>query len=260
MLIISSTLIYNANTQIQTKKLNNMYNDIKILKDKIEIYYAQYGALPIIKKTYTNIENIKDININDGQDYYVIDLETIDNLTLTYGKDYKTYKEYLNTEKTDLYIINEHSHTVYYVKGIEIDKKTYYTIPEENTKIEVPEVSRLSLKQINNNIATLQIDASNKNVGIKSINLYKGNNIYKTYEYTTDTKERKQEIIDITLPFGEETKWHIQIVDTLQNQTESETINLKNEDIISTKEDMFELANLVNSRKYTTRKNNKTNK
>ncbi len=49
MLIISSIIIYNANTGITTRALNNMYNDIKILKDRVDIYYAKYGTLPIIK-------------------------------------------------------------------------------------------------------------------------------------------------------------------------------------------------------------------
>ena len=124
MLIISSTLIYNANTVGKTKKLNNMYNDIKLLKSKIEIYYAKYNGLPILQQPYTNTSDIKNININDNETYYVIDLEAIENLTLTYGKEYKEYKNTPNQDKKDIYVINEKSHTIYYIKGIEIDKKS----------------------------------------------------------------------------------------------------------------------------------------
>ncbi len=247
MLIISSVILYNASTGINTRALNNMYNDITILKDKVDIYYSQYGTLPIIKTLYTNVENVKNININDNENYYVVDIESLENVTLTYGKEYKEYKQTIDNQKTDLYIINEQSHTIYYVKGIKLDNKNYYTIPNEYTKIEIPQVSRLKLKQKNNNIATLEIDATNKNIGIKTINLYKENDIYKTYEYTNSVKERKQEIVDIELLFYEESNWYIQIIDTSGNATTSGTITLKNEDTISTKEDLFALAEVVNS-------------
>ncbi len=247
MLIISSVILYNASTGMNTRALNNMYNDITIIKDKVDIYYVQYGTLPIIKKLYTNVENVKNININDNENYYVVDLEALENITLTYGKDYKSYKQNQDNETTDLYIINEQSHTIYYVKGITLDNKNYYTIPNEYTKVKIPAVNRLKLTQINNNIATLDIYAINKNVGIRTINLYKGNDIYKTYEYTDSTKEQKQEIIDVQLLFYEESNWYMQIIDTNGNTTTSETITLKNEDIISTKEDLFALAKVVNS-------------
>lgn len=92
MFIISSILIYNAQTGATSRALNNMFNDIKTLKDRIDIYYSKYGALPILNTKYTNVNNIKGININDNDNYYVIDLESLENLTLTYGKDYENYK------------------------------------------------------------------------------------------------------------------------------------------------------------------------
>ena len=137
MIIISSVILYNARTGINTRELNNMYNDIVILKNKVDVYYSQYGTLPIIKKQYTNIENIKSININDNNYYYVVDLEALENITLTYGKDYNDYKQTQNDEKTDIYIINEQSHTIYYVAGVRLDKKTYYTTVSDYTKLEI---------------------------------------------------------------------------------------------------------------------------
>lgn len=229
MLIISSTLIYNAQTGIKTRALNNMYNDIKNLKDKIEIYYSQYGTIPIIKTQYTNVENIKGININDNNLYYVIDLEAINNLTLTYGSDYKTYKALGNSQKEDLYVINEKSHTIYYIQGIELEGKKYHTVPEGYTKIEIPEVNVIQLKEINKGVATVEINASNKDIGIQKIRLYKGNTIYKTYEYTDKTKERKKEIIDIMFVVPEESEWHIETIDANGNSTNSNTILIKSD-------------------------------
>lgn len=93
MIIISSMLIYNAQTGSKMKALNDMYKDIEVLKDRIDIYYSKYGTLPILNTKYTNVNGIKGININDNDNYFVIDLESIENLTLTYGKDYIKYKD-----------------------------------------------------------------------------------------------------------------------------------------------------------------------
>lgn len=142
MLIISSILIYNAGTATKTKALNSMYNDISALTNKIQIYYSKYGEIPIIKEQYINVESIKFINQNDNDKYYVIDLEALENVKLSYGKDYESYKQDKNQELKDIYVINEQSHNIYYIKGVQVDEITYYTIPGEYTKVDVPTVSK----------------------------------------------------------------------------------------------------------------------
>lgn len=142
MLIISSILIYNADTATKTKALNSMYNDINSLTNKIQIYYSKYEEIPIIKEEYTNVDSIKYINQNDNDKYYVIDLEALENVTLSYGNDYSKYKEGANSELTDIYVINEQSHNIYYIKGVQVDEITYYTIPGQYTKVDVPTVSK----------------------------------------------------------------------------------------------------------------------
>ncbi|MCI9287010.1 MAG: hypothetical protein HFJ57_03375 [Clostridia bacterium] len=142
MLIISSILIYSVSTATRTKALNGMYNDINALTNKIQIYYSKYGEIPIIKEQYTNVTNVNLINQNDNDKYYVIDLELLENIKLSYGKDYSKYKQSANAELTDIYVINEQSHNIYYIKGVQVDEITYYTIPGEYTKVDVPTVSK----------------------------------------------------------------------------------------------------------------------
>ena len=132
LIIITSMLIYNAQTGTKLKSLNEMYNDIAILTDKINVYYSNYGAIPAnIEYTNTNaIQQIKDsgqLSPNDNDVYYVIDLSAIGNLTLTYGLEYKNITKENANQKEDIYIINEQSHHVYYVLGITFDNATYYT-------------------------------------------------------------------------------------------------------------------------------------
>lgn len=127
-------------TGITTRNLNNMYNDIRILKDKVDIYYSKYGTIPVLEDAYTSMNTltteITSMNPNDNSKYYVIDLTALENVTLNYGKDYEKYKQSSYTNGTDLYIINEQSHNIYYVRGIQLDEKTYYTVPGSYTKVE----------------------------------------------------------------------------------------------------------------------------
>ena len=132
LLIVSNVTIYSVKNNLGIEKLKNMQNDIENLSDKISAYYNQYGTLPIIDGEYTNINEIEtaeliDKNVDKGN-FYIIDLSALENLTLTYGKDFKNIKNTSdkNTLK-DIYIINETSHNIFYVKGIKSDGKMYYT-------------------------------------------------------------------------------------------------------------------------------------
>ncbi len=141
MLIITSTLIFSSRNGLDISKLNKMYEDIQNLDGKISVYYSKHKTLPIKEKKYENVNNIKNINVNDNDNYYVIDIENIDNLTLNYGLDYKNYETNNNIE--DVYVINEKSHTIYYIKGIEIDGSRYYTTNANYTEVIVPKWSNV---------------------------------------------------------------------------------------------------------------------
>ena len=136
LMILTNVLIYNAQDNVYIKTLTNLYNDIDMLRDKVSAYYSEYGKIPAEIK-YTNIGELKNANIlgaSDKEDeFYVIALEAMQGISLNYGKDYekvKTDKENANNY-TDLYIINENSHNIFYIDGIEIKEnnkiKKYYT-------------------------------------------------------------------------------------------------------------------------------------
>lgn len=127
MLIISISITINIKPYIQRKNKTNLETDILKLKETISYYYSKNKSLPIINK-YININNLEK-NINDNENYYVIDLSEIEEQDLNYGKDYYKInnKDEKISELLDIYIINEQSHTIYYPKGIEYDSQIYYT-------------------------------------------------------------------------------------------------------------------------------------
>lgn len=143
LLIVTNMLIYNAKDSVHIKALTNLYNDIELLREKVSEYYNEYGKIPAEIK-YTNTSQLSTVlsRHNDIGDFYVIDLEAMQGITLNYGKDYEKIKSDTdNTDRyADVYIINENSHNIFYVQGISITDDntttvyyTDYTQPDETT-------------------------------------------------------------------------------------------------------------------------------
>lgn len=148
LVIVTNMLIYNAKDGVQIKNLKSMYNDIENLRDKVSEYYIKYGTIPAnTKLEFTNTSSMEPVisKIADTGKFYIVELSNLENLTLTYGEDYKK----INSESTqtdinnltDIYIINSVSQNVFYVKGINVDGVMYYT---DYTKDEV------DVKAVNN--------------------------------------------------------------------------------------------------------------
>ena len=140
LVILSNIIIYNVRENLKIGKLTEMQNDIENLRDKIFLYYAQNGKIPA-KVVYPNINHLKVAGVIseavDTGDFLVIDLSAIEILTLKRGFNYENIKTKTSlTEEeaknnTDIYIINEASHNIFYVAGIEIDNEVYYTDTDE---------------------------------------------------------------------------------------------------------------------------------
>lgn len=108
--IILFEIVLYMDNGIKISELNNMYEDINTLENKIALYYLDYGKLPIIEDRKIEFKE-KSVNPNDNEIYYQIDLNKLEHLNLFYGD------KILGID--DIYIINEQSHTVYYYKGFE---------------------------------------------------------------------------------------------------------------------------------------------
>lgn len=121
MIMIAGTIITVNLGNLSVKNLTNMYADLKTLDDKIDLYYAKYGVLPIKEKytgsyAFTTIANSED----DEEGYYVIDIKKLDNVILT---------KKITGVNEDVYIINTKTHVIYYPEGVSVDGKTYYKLP-----------------------------------------------------------------------------------------------------------------------------------
>ena len=57
LLILTNVLVYNAQDSVYIKKINNLYNDIEQLREKVSDYYNEYGKVPANIK-YTNLSSL----------------------------------------------------------------------------------------------------------------------------------------------------------------------------------------------------------
>lgn len=209
ILVITGTVLYNVRTNLGVQKLKAMQSDIENLKGKVENYYLQYGTLPIntlyngnepidtsINTNYINdvIENAAITNLDTG-DYYVLDLSAMENITLTYGEDYQTLKnetpENIKTLKggllKDVYIINSVSHNIFYVYGIKYEGKTYYTLGEQEEKLENIDFNELYSQPISFNVDYQQYE-NNYKIFVFNIQ-FNGNNKNWKIQYKKENDE-----------------------------------------------------------------------
>lgn len=131
MAILLTVVNYGSEKGLEMKELNNMYADILILEEKISLYYLNKGELPLKDSTKTiNVnDTIKASNPNNNSEFYEIDISKLNNVSLNNMKD--------SRNSSDRYLINKQSHTVYYQKGVRLDGKVYYTIPEDYVEIDL---------------------------------------------------------------------------------------------------------------------------
>lgn len=132
IMLLSGMILYNVPDYVHSKKLKDMQNDIELIREKVMGYYARYNEIP------------GNVTYNwNGKDYIIIDLQSLEGLTLQYGNE--GYNEYKNVRDkalngtisneeiqklnliTDIFIVDTETLEVYYVKGVTFDGKTYHT-------------------------------------------------------------------------------------------------------------------------------------
>ena len=139
MVIISSVTLYTSMDRFEINNLEKLYNDLKLLSNKVSNYYLKYNGLPVVRDeknqilnyTYTELEFEENETGNENS-YYILDLEAMSGLTLNYGQE-----GYENPNTSDdVFVINEKTHQIYYVKGVESEGIVYHTILDKISDIE----------------------------------------------------------------------------------------------------------------------------
>ncbi len=116
MAILASIAIKNIDTGKDISDYNKMCADIELLTNKVQAYYREHNTLPTTGSGITRSElgwNNSYFPFRDGQYYYLLDYSKLYNVTLNFGGG--------NLSNRDVYVINEQSHAIYYLKGVKIN-------------------------------------------------------------------------------------------------------------------------------------------
>ena len=156
MIIISVGLSATMTTNIEMKNYNKFKEDIITLSEATKLYYLNNGTLPVATdKVLTSIDvPSKDKNPNDNDKYYYIDMRLIPDAETYFGEGNKD-GTFTSTDN-DLYVVNERSLTVYYLKGAVLNGERHYTSVDDYSdggfasdyysKTDLPIISAVSMK------------------------------------------------------------------------------------------------------------------
>lgn len=132
MMILTISITTSVTSTLELQKYNKVKEDIIALSEEVKNYYMKNAKLPAYTdKTFDLVEyNVPsdDTNPNDSGAYYAIDLSVLSaNLEINCGAGNKN-KDWTTD---DLYVLNEESLTVYYLKGAILNGVKHYTIIDD---------------------------------------------------------------------------------------------------------------------------------
>ena len=188
LMILSFSINVSVKSTMETRNYNYVKEDIINLSEEVKAYYLKNNSLPIDEtKTYNLAdygEPSEDINPNDYGNYYRINVSLLENISLNNGG---INNNEANEETDDMYVVNEYSLTVYYLKGATFGGQKHYTITDDfaeggtakdfYTKVEYPIFPAITLKSNNSQDET--VANTGEVVTLKMISKYKQENFIK---------------------------------------------------------------------------------
>ena len=176
LMIILTTISYTAINNTKVKKINGFYSDLRVITDKVQLYYAEHNKLPVEDIFYiiteTSIEKNTDGSVDKYSNLKKANLEFIlkeDEITYSFDtlynpNDYdangdvpKSVYYQIDLNKFDnltlnnpdlIYLVNEQSKTVYCYEGVVVDENKYHKLPLEYIEA-VPTYTLIFMDSIN---------------------------------------------------------------------------------------------------------------
>lgn len=212
LMILSFSINVSVKSTMETRNYNYVKEDIINLSEEVKAYYLKNNSLPIDKTKTYNLTDYgvpsEDINPNDSGNYYRIKTNMLNDVNLNNGG---FENNDANEETNDMYVVNETTLTVYYLRGVTFGGQKHYTITDEfsagglaednYSKTELPIISSVTMQSDNTN--KYEATVGNK-VTLKIVSNYK---LTKTPTITIDgtnatancTWENKTGIVEVTI-------------------------------------------------------------
>mgnify|MGYP004530190377 FL=1 len=153
MFILVSTVTISAINVINNSQKTKLATELAYVKEAVDNYYTTYNTYPIDESVTVKLNEVEDVDKNqfEGEDgytsdsivLYVINKEKLGITETVYGNG--------NVANKDIYVFSKKTDRVYYLKGLKIGSKTYYTLTDNLKKIINYEESNFNSSDEENN-------------------------------------------------------------------------------------------------------------
>ena len=212
MSILAFTIVLNVDDSTQSAKITTFAEELRNIDDSVQTYYLKNNEYPVVKGvSYTKegllsissssaeLKNEFDLNNDNSQTYYKIDLKKLTKSDSLYGND--------KFDK-DFYVISEDGNFIYYPFGIDVGDTWYFSLTSKLGKISGGNTTLKPSGSIEGTSKTSGITVeksteewtNNLNITIDS-DLNEGEKIY----YKLSNDEKAIDAVPFTLTFSSQT-------------------------------------------------------
>lgn len=126
MFILVTTATVIGSASINSVMYEEYISKLKRVATDINIYYNKNADLPITGEVVTtdslnNEINQEVLNNNDSlEEFYVVDMQQLKSYSVNIG--------YGTKDSSDIFVVTNNSHNIYYLKGFRYKGVTYYSV------------------------------------------------------------------------------------------------------------------------------------
>lgn len=195
IILLISTVSISAISSINNARKINFATEISFIQESVNSYYTKNNALPILEKIDFDFSKIDEKYMEqfvseDTIEMYKLDLKKLGKIDTVFGK---------GESKNDFYVVSLNTNNVYYLAGINVGDKIYYTLTDDlmtvirynkNTLNDGIIFSKSEKKWTNKNISTnILIPNEYENV---EVNVQKDDKIISNiFDYTNEKNYNK---------------------------------------------------------------------
>lgn len=181
LILISFPIVVNVTNVTSLTKYSKFKSDIDNLRESISVAFydenisavgPEYKGTIEFLKSKQNGKNVK--NENDNDVYYAINIDEVNSRLpikmkeLNFGLENSNIgNEDIYSGTNDVYIINEASRTIYYVKGVDYKDNIFYRLPEDLSSVDSGIKIGEIVKDFNKNYTDINGDIAKIPVGFK---------------------------------------------------------------------------------------------
>lgn len=124
LLTLVATVTMSYRTIIQSTRVREFANELNVIQNAVNQYHFMNGEIPIIGSLSIKLDPYQSTNSDREYQYDILDLSELGITELKRGVPG-------NTNTLDVYTVSRETGKVFYLAGVSIDEKRYYTLTEE---------------------------------------------------------------------------------------------------------------------------------